>query len=69
MTRNTLHDAGTSRDEQRESADADALDAIVEPTDDGAEVTVYPKNVDEDDLLTTWITVDADSVADLDTWR
>lgn len=56
---------------------ADAADAstVTEPVlaadrDPAAdEYTVYPALVDDADRLTTWLTVDADVVRDLDAWR
>ncbi len=58
-----------ARDVDADSGPAGALAAIAEPTDGGVEVTFFPADVSEEDALTTWLTVDAESVVDLEAWR
>jgi hypothetical protein len=53
---------------------ADARQARDQPTalsgeHDGDEYTVYPTCADDDALVTTWLTIDADAVVDAAHWR
>ena len=40
-----------------------------EHDDDAGEYTVYPTCAGDDDLVTTWLTVDADAVVDVTDWQ
>ncbi|WP_439028395.1 DUF7511 domain-containing protein [Haloarchaeobius sp. DT45] len=59
----------TTRGAEAELGANGVLTSVAEPTEDGVEVTFFPVDVDEDDVLTTWLTVDADSVVDLAAWQ
>ncbi|WP_435334739.1 DUF7511 domain-containing protein [Haloarchaeobius sp. TZWWS8] len=70
MTNDTLHDTNAAGERQPGPAETEKqeLETVVEPTPRGAEVTVYPSDVDEDELVTTWLTADENAVVDLEEW-
>ncbi|MFC6954082.1 DUF7511 domain-containing protein [Halorubellus litoreus] len=45
------------------------LVALPSDTPDGREYTLCPASADAETIITTWLTVDADLVYDLDEWR
>lgn len=51
------------------TAKAPDLVGVYEATDAGVECTVFPAAADDERLLTTWVTVDADTICDLENWR
>ncbi|WP_323675276.1 hypothetical protein [Halorubellus sp. PRR65] len=58
-----------SHDSTQTTDAAVELVTLVEETDDGRRCTVCPADSDATDLVTTWLTVDADALCDLDEWR
>lgn len=50
-------------------SETDPLVALPDDTPHGREYTLCPASADAQTLITTWLTIDADHLHDLDDWR